>query len=370
MRRHGGSVLGLWSDGAGGGVKDKGKLAPSALRAEGAAGQPGPAAQDKPAESASVSGGKGSRPEGSRKTGGGREGGRRKGSPRRKQPPAQAQDASSEFLDTKAVSVADLAGEWRASKPDAPVELFLLKTDPEGKGHVSAAFALHGDPDKWESVGAFNVEGPVTVKAADGKATLQAGDWRWSVEMRSDRKLLRMTLLTRRRLIGPAWHRYREGCWRGCHWEAERWRPTEPRSHESGTVVIRGSLRAAFSREEERRRRSAKDHQRVHRSRRQGVWAMRTKVRGRGIGPTAKTSKFKRDMPAGGPMPLKLQPDPRGDETAFWVRGPAALGPEGRRIEIEPIPFVLCGESTGAGSLEDAEKDLELMSRTHLSVPA
>ena len=82
-----------------------------------------------------------------------------------------------------------------------------------------------------------------------------------------------------------------------------------------------------------------------------------------GFGPTAETSKFKRDIPAGGPMPLRLQPDPRGDETAFWIRGPATLGIKGQTIEIEPIPFVVCGATADFGSIEEATKSLSLMNR-------
>ena len=98
--------------------------------------------------------------------------------------------AASTFLDDTAVAVADLAGEWSASKPDS----FHLKTDPEGKGRISAAFTLASGKRS------MNVEGPATVIVADGKLALQAGGdsadsrWTWHVQISSDRRSLRLTL--------------------------------------------------------------------------------------------------------------------------------------------------------------------------------
>ena len=234
-----------------------------------------------------------------------------------------------EFLDGKAVSVADFAGEWKASKPDGPAKSFSLKTDPEEKGHMSAVLKL-GHSFHFE-------QEPARVTVADGKTKLQAAGMTWSIQMRSDRKSLRLILLQRRHLRQPRRH--------GCEF--------------GGTVAVHGSLRAALSHEEKRRRRSTKtiDVYTVPIAKEFGPCERRHEVEG--FGPTAKTSKFKRDIPAGGPMPLKLRPDPRGDETAFWVRGPASLGPERRSVEIEPIPFVVCGEAADLGSsLEEAEKSL------------
>jgi hypothetical protein len=47
-----------------------------------------------------------------------------------------------------------------------------------------------------------------------------------------------------------------------------------------------------------------------------------------GFGLDQQTSKFKRDITATGSMPLKLQPDPRGEETAFLGARSGSAGPQ------------------------------------------